>query len=510
MSSGSTGSRTLARLFEVHSFDADRSNMAKAAPKFRVKKTAGALPLDQRLVLNQWLVSLFEVADFAKLTEEMKDPALEGFDENGVSHFHRRLSSRLLKTLLPDDVLLACDENIVRHWRRIIAGHEKAGGHRLYPKYFQYLALLFTEIYLDRFVTNPVRLRNDLNAHVRSFNAADGASDPVEEYTDDQLNKLAFMQATGSGKTLLMHVNILQYRHYLERAPAERRHELALNRVILLTPNEGLSRQHKREFDRSGIPAELFDKDARSLFAGTSVEIIDIHKLRDDSGDKTVAVEAFESNNLVLVDEGHRGASGKESGDWIKRRNALCEKGFSFEYSATFKQAVRQNQKLREVYSKGIIFDYSYRYFYADGYGKEYHILNLDDDSKEDRRQLYLTACLLTFYQQRRLWLDRRVPLQQWLVESPLLVFVGGRRATDRPPGRGSPDAVGERQLVVCPDELDEQGRLDVPRLGVRRRLPADHERLSVRQLPDVPPAPVPARRPGPEPQVQAESRAEG
>ena len=31
-------------------------------------------------------------------------------------------------------------------------------------------------------------------------------------------------------------------------------------------------------------------------------------------GDKTVAVDAFEGNNLVLVDEGHRGASGGEEG----------------------------------------------------------------------------------------------------------------------------------------------------------------------------------------------------
>ena len=41
-----------------------------------------------------------------------------------------------------------------------------------------------------------------------------------------------------------------------------------------------------------------------------SVEIIDIHKLREDMGEKTVAIDAFEGNNLVLVDEGHRGSSG--------------------------------------------------------------------------------------------------------------------------------------------------------------------------------------------------------
>ena len=47
-----------------------------------------------------------------------------------------------------------------------------------------------------------------------------------------QLNKLAFWMATGSGKTLLMHANILQYRHALTRHGRRRE----LNRILLLTP----------------------------------------------------------------------------------------------------------------------------------------------------------------------------------------------------------------------------------------------------------------------------------
>ena len=81
-------------------------------------------------------------------------------------------------------------------------------------------------------------------------------------------------------------------------------------------------------------------------------------------GDKTIAIDAFEGNNLVLVDEGHRGASAGEEGAWMRFRNALCEKGFSFEYSATFGQAVKGNKALTDLYAKSILFDYSYRYFY--------------------------------------------------------------------------------------------------------------------------------------------------
>ncbi|MFH4242837.1 hypothetical protein WAI99_22170, partial [Acinetobacter baumannii] len=85
------------------------------------------------------------------------------------------------------------------------------------------------------------------------------------------------------------------YRHYLQAH--NRKHEL--NRIILLTPNEGLSHQHLEEFRLSGIDAELFSKEGRGLFTGHAVEILDIHKLRDETGEKTVAVDAFEDNNLV-------------------------------------------------------------------------------------------------------------------------------------------------------------------------------------------------------------------
>ena len=57
---------------------------------------------------------------------------------------------------------------------------------------------------------------------------------------------------------------------------------------------------------------------------------------------------------------------------WMRFRDALCEKGFSFEYSATFGQAVKGNAELTSRYARNILFDYSYRYFYGDGFGKDY------------------------------------------------------------------------------------------------------------------------------------------
>jgi hypothetical protein len=382
------------------------------------------LRFDQKLVLFQWMLKLFEVRSFEDLAAELKAPELEGFDEENISRYYHILRARLFsREKLTNDMLLAYDNNIVSHWKKITE-KRNLDGYPLYPKYFQYLSLLFTEIYLDRYFSDKNQLLSDLNTFVDDFNRDKAEINQVENYKVEDLNKIAFWSATGSGKTLLMHINILQYKHYLEKHGKQR----DLNRILLLTPNEGLSIQHLGEFELSNMRADLFSKDGgASLFSGRDIEIIDIHKLREESGDKTVAVEAFEGNNLVLVDEGHRGTA-SESKEWMNRRKALCENGFSFEYSATFGQAVRAaNDKILEsTYTKCILLDYSYKYFYHDGYGKDYRILNLDDDHDEVFRKRYLTACLLAFYQQQKLYANKKIELRKFLIDKPLWIFVGG------------------------------------------------------------------------------------
>jgi hypothetical protein len=79
-----------------------------------------------------------------------------------------------------------------------------------------------------------------------------------------------------------------------------------------------------------------------------------------------------------------------------------------------------------EQYAKNILFNYSYRYFYADGFGKDYQILNLDEGTQNDHLELYLTACLLTFYQQQRLFREQEGRLHAFNLEKPLWIFVGG------------------------------------------------------------------------------------
>jgi len=373
------------------------------------------------------MLSLFGVKRFEDLAETLRYEALEGLDENNVHHFHHALTAQFFNlTKLPTALLLEYDQNIVRHTQRLNERRIARGEAPLVWKYFQYLTLLFTEIYLARYFRDPEGLVRELDAQIAAFNAETPEADRLTPFDESQeawsqLNKLAYWSATGSGKTLLMHVNILQYQFYLDRHGRRRE----LNRILLLTPNEGLSRQHLREFEAAGIAAELFDKDGSGLFTGHAVEILEITRLRDDMGDKTIAIDAFEGNNLVLVDEGHRGASAGEEGSWMRFRNALCEKGFSFEYSATFGQAVKGKPRLIDLYAKGIIFDYSYRYFYKDGFGKDYQILNLDEMTQRDHLELYLVACLLSFYQQQRLYRDQAAAFRPFNIEKPLWIFVG-------------------------------------------------------------------------------------
>jgi hypothetical protein len=412
-------------------------------PRGRPRQTAGAaapvtrgrsannrpqVPFAYKLVLNQWLLSLFNVKRFEELAEPLRNEALEGLDENNVHRFHHALTAQLFNlTQLPTELLLEYDQNIVTHTLRLNERRITRGEEPIVWKYFQYLALLFTEIYLDRYFRDPQALLVALNEQVAAYNADKPEAEQLKPLDADaeawsQLNKLAFWMATGSGKTLVMHANILQFQHYLTKHGRRRE----LNRIILLTPNEGLSQQHLREFAAVGIDAELFSKDGRGLFAGQAVEILEITRLRDEMGDKTVAVDAFEGNNLVLVDEGHRGASGGGDGAWMRFRNALCEKGFSFEYSATFGQAVKGNPTLTDLYAKNTLFDYSYRYFYGDGFGKDYQILNLDEQTQREHLELYLVACLLSFFQQQRLYRDRESAFRPFQIEKPLWICVGG------------------------------------------------------------------------------------
>ncbi len=393
------------------------------------------------LVLNKYMLSLFGIDSIGKkiigkngveIFAELKHSINEGYtDEGNTIYLQALLNHQYPTELLTRDILQVYDENIVRFTKQISEDRSET----IQWKYFQYLSLLFTEIYLDKYFFNKVQLLAELNVYAKDFNrkqaeAAVKASKKkskevfqVEPFTLQSLNKLAFWNATGSGKTLLMHINIKQYLHYAHKHGQQHK-----TKVLLITPNEGLTKQHLEEFALSGIAANVFSKNSQGMFANSEVEVLEITKLAESSGEKTVAVESFETDNLVLIDEGHGGMSGDS---WKRYRDKLSETGFAFEYSATFGQAIRaasgnKKKDFTQEYAKSILFDYSYKYFYEDGYGKDYRILNLKEEDS-DYRKLYLTANLLSFYQQQLIFKDQKNALRDFLLHKPLWVFVGGK-----------------------------------------------------------------------------------
>ncbi len=377
--------------------------------------------LQEALVLHKFILKLFGCNDLEGLSRNLKDPALEGVDDEGVSKLYHAMRSHLYHDTIGTEKLLEYDRNIVRHTNEINEHRRE----RIQWKYFQYLALLFTEIYLDRYFSDKAKLLEDINDFLRNdFNFRPETWHGMPEFTEDDLNKVAFWCATGSGKTLMMHINIKQYLYYAEKHNARK-----LNRILILTPNEGLSKQHLQELQESNFQAELFSKQAQGgLFVGKSIEVIDINKLADTDGDKTVAVESFEGNNLVLVDEGHKGSGGEV---WKGYRNILTQEGFSFEYSATFGQAIASQtgtnrDALLQEYGKATLFDYSYRYFYNDGYGKDYRIMNMASWDDEELLNMYLTAYLLCLYEQALVFDSTPLVRTRFLIERPLGIFVGG------------------------------------------------------------------------------------
>lgn len=445
-------------------------------------KHSANITFHDHLVLNRWLLSLFHKQDLPTLKAQMGGDDYEGLAQDGQSKFFHQLTGVLFfgeGTGLSEADLRRYDLNVVRHWQTVTARRNKHSGHELQMKYFQYLSLIFSEIYLDWYFNRRDRLLAELNDQLNRYRENLGIeAKNFSPYAEQELNKIAFWNATGSGKTLLMHVNILQYLSYFSDGTGRGKPD----KIIVLTPNEGLSRQHVAELALSGFQAALFDKNGQARnytlniddLNSIEAEVIDVNKLADKAGDKTVAAEHFAGNNLVLVDEGHRGSSGEE---WLKRRDVLVRGGFSFEYSATLGQAAGKGKTLAdtrfeqqkknalahfgvakqsdlskeqksliptlpltpaqeqtarqtavmETYAKTVLFDYSYKFFYADGYGKDSLILNLknEGDYFAQHEKLYFTACLLSFYQQMYLFENHQGRLNEWQIEKPLMVFVG-------------------------------------------------------------------------------------
>ena len=225
-----------------------------------------------KLLLNQWLISLFGidplveqrnngkiVRPFHKLAEPIHDPRMEGLDADNIHKFyHNLINSDIFwndgDRKLSKEQILTYEENIARHTQTINEKRRRP----IVWKYYQWLTLLFVEIYIDRFFGSREGMLSEINAFVESFNRHRVDYADVPPYNEDDLNKLCLQNATGSGKTLAMHVNLLQYRHYAHKNGKDK----DLSRVILLTPNERLSEQTLPNSGKVILPQAILPKKA--------------------------------------------------------------------------------------------------------------------------------------------------------------------------------------------------------------------------------------------------------
>ena len=372
--------------------------------------------LDNHLTLHAWLNDCFRYKTTRSLLNDVKNNVAEGFNPDGRSPIYEFLRLRAEPNSRIEEALPTYDVNIKRH----LAAINNKRTQPIVLRYFQYLALLYTEIFLDWKCNRPAEFLHQLNDLVQHRNDARAPGDVMDTlFIADDLEKLAFWMATGAGKTLIMHINYHQYLYYCKEV---------LDHIVLITPNEGLSEQHLRELANSDLRCERFNVEGNRLTrTHNAMQIIEITKLVEEKtgGGVSVPVEAFEGNNLIFVDEGHKGSGGKA---WRDYREKIAETGFTFEYSATFGQALAaaNNADLVDEYGKTIAFDYSYRYFYDDGYGKNFRILNVRDD-EESQTETLLLGNLLSFYEQRRYFTQNTDAVRTYGLDSPLWAFVGSR-----------------------------------------------------------------------------------
>jgi hypothetical protein len=374
------------------------------------------MKLEKQLVLFRYILQQIGYENFEDLRDEF-NKKISTTSATGYTVFASSLMANSVKKIE--------DEKIKRYDEAIQIYEKQLRDQRAEPffgfKYYQWFSLFFSEYFLDTWSNDAEVFINELNQFIQN----DSDFSHIEPYKEKDLRKLAYWMATGSGKTLIMHCNYWQIIKYVKE----------WENIILITPNEGLSRQHYENLTESGIPAKLYSGSEESLKTKAGeILILEITKLVKEKEGQGVSVDVdyfSESKNLVFIDEGHKGQKSEERA-WKNLREHLTRGvgSFTFEYSATFGQVISTNTKdLLQEYGKSIVFDYSYRHFYSDGYGKDFKVFNLDtkNEYSEDQHKLLMTASLLGYYEQLALYEKYEHELRPYNIEKPLWIFVGSK-----------------------------------------------------------------------------------
>lgn len=237
-----------------------------------------------------------------------------------------------------DEKVLDAVKKYLKAYNTYLEAHKQS---KVTLRYYQILALYFTEVFFRQKAS--------------------------KEFEDFSKSALAYWMATGSGKTMIMHINVFQF---IEHKKGFKDLEL-----IVTTPGVNLIQQHEREVTPLVEYLNKIHRNKIRLTIDTTSALLnkpdDFFNFPDDK----------KRQRLILVDEAHIGlgtSQKDDEGEFLKLRRRLNIKhSFLFEYSATFHNL---DSKLENEYSKSIIYDYNYNLFYRDGYGKDFYFEKVTED----------------------------------------------------------------------------------------------------------------------------------
>jgi superfamily II DNA or RNA helicase len=245
----------------------------------------------------------------------------------------------------------------------------------------------------------------------------------LKKYPDTEQNNVAYWMATGSGKTLIIKADILNYLEYIKNTnPNPDQIEIVITSSLV-----GLIDQLRKEIEDFVVRNQEFFDQFKINFI---IETIQALSNKEDEFKNEIPENCY---RLVIFDEAHIGLSSGSRGNnnigtFKKIRDLLIkdkEKSFLFEYSATFNN---MDKSLIDEYKNKIIFDYSYSKFFNDKYGKDFIFQKIGKDVVEDEEKQIepnVKANLKTFNEKLEAFYYMQENTSYKFPDRPLLVVVG-------------------------------------------------------------------------------------
>lgn len=277
---------------------------------------------------------------------------------------------------------------------------------------YQYSSLFFSYIFFvlhkDKYFKENYLNYIDQEILVKSWEIN------LDSLVEFNFNRLGYWMATWCGKTLLMYAVVYMYCKLF--APTTKT-------LYVIVPSDELRKQHK-EFIRQFAQSWLAPIKDWVIVEFSNIPLFGDYEV---SGKLTtiswIKDAQLSSDSVLLMDEAHKWASNEAWAiETLKNKYILQNNTMLFEFSATFQEAFKSEEKID---SKENIFDYYhfsslYKYnlfdFNADGFGKDYIVQAVKktaEDEVTDKRKLVCSA-LINFALQLRWYEHLEKFTQTW------------------------------------------------------------------------------------------------